>query len=140
MPSANCYHIENALIGLERLKKPEWERVARLDGMDKAAFRDVMSRHVLPGILRLSPTGRSLLKESLRYCLVVRPEEVRRMIDNMQDSPVGGMDNPYPMFEALWEVAFPDEPYTAADVSEFAAHHDMETGNQIFAPQDGRKL
>jgi hypothetical protein len=139
MPYANCYHIENALIGLYRLDQPEWERIARLDDMDKGSFKDVMARYVLPSIKELTPLGRSLLKESLRYCLIVRPAEVRRMMDNMQDSPVGGMDDPYPMFEALWEVAFPDEPYAATDVSAYVEDHDMGTGNEIFAPEGGWK-
>lgn len=137
MQRANCYHIANVLVPLDLLAKAERERIAQLDDADKAAFKDVMSKYVLPTIVELSSRGRSLLKDSLRYCLRTRPAAVRKMVDNLQDSPVGGIDDPYPMMEALWEVAFPDERYATGDLAAYIEDHNRATGNEIYAPESG---
>ena len=115
----------------------EWERIAAIAEDDKPALRAVFVEHLLPVYAGLRPHGQVKVRESLRYFLNARPPALVHMTDDLQDMPLAGVDDPYLMLEALWEVLYPGEHWRLDDLSGYVEQNDSATGNEIYAPDDG---
>ena len=138
MTTVNMWHIANLLCPLTGVGPvQEWERLAMIADDDKPALRKVFAEHTVPVYARLRPHGQASVRQSLRYFLNARPTAMVEMMADLQDMPLAGKDDPYPMLEALWEVLYPDEHWQLDDLREYAEQNDDATGNEIFAPDGG---
>jgi hypothetical protein len=138
MPRVNVWHIGNLLGELLSLDPVEYERVENLPNADTAAFREVFVKQILPAYRRLSPNGREMVRESLRYFLNVpsRTEVVADMFAEMQDVPFGG-DDAHSVLQALWQALFPGQDYRIDDLGAYLEENNDATGNEIYAPEAG---
>lgn len=138
MMTVNMWHIADLLGPLTSVGPVrEWERIAAIADADKPALRSVFAEHLVPVYARLRPHGQTSVWQSLRYFLNARPAGMVDMMAALQDMPLAGMDDPYQMLEALWEVLYPTEDWRLDDLSMFVERNDDAKGNEIFAPDGG---